>query len=112
VERRRRGRLSHHQLLQIRRGDPLLSLRKGPHLSLLFIITNFSLSLSHSIQLKSRIERDVLCLDFGCLAASDSLHSVDMEAGLRRANARGEWVLAAEARWLHRGRHCSEYWPY
>lgn len=43
-------------------------------------------------------------------AAGDLVHAEDVEGGVRRADARREWVLAAPPRRLRRGCHLAEHW--
>jgi hypothetical protein len=43
--------------------------------------------------------------------AGNLVHAEDMEGGVRRADARREWVLAAPPRRLHRGCNRAEHRP-
>jgi hypothetical protein len=43
--------------------------------------------------------------------AGNLVHAEDMEGGVRRADARREWVLAALPRWIHRGCNRAEHRP-
>lgn len=45
-------------------------------------------------------------------AAGDLVHAEDVEGGVRRPDARREWVLAAPPRRLRRGGHRPEHWPH